>query len=116
MGSKYSFTFEELKMMIDRSTAMRAFGEEQRKSIIEQSGNPESEKAQALYSALIKEQEEYKLIRKDYITYTSRAMANFENEVESIKVHEMREARERAENAASKTEKEAAQNILQNLK
>jgi hypothetical protein len=102
-------------MLINKSTAMRAFTPEQMKSIVEQARDPDSEKAQIVYSALVNEQNEYKLIRREYIDYTGKVMANFENEVQGIKVHEMREARERAEKAVSQKEQETAKNILNNL-
>ena len=111
----YSFTFQELVMMIYKSSAMRAFSSDQIKNIISQIQDPDSEKAQIVYAAMIEEQNQYKIIRQEYIGYTGKVMANFENEVQGIKVHEMREARERAEKAVAEKEKETVQNILNNL-
>jgi len=115
MPTNYSFTFQELVMLIYKSSAMHAFSAEQIKNIMAQIRDPDSEKAQIVYSALVEEQNEYKIIRKEYIGYTGKVMANFENEVQGIKVHEMREARERAEKAVAEKEKETVQNILNNL-
>ena len=116
MPAEYQFTFEELVRMAMKSAAMRSFQSEELHVILEQSRNPQSEKAQALYAALDKEQKEYKNIRTEYISTTNKIMLNFHNDVTGIKNSELHKERERAEERASKKEKEIAKTILQNIK
>ncbi|MBP7058543.1 hypothetical protein KBB06_04365 [Candidatus Gracilibacteria bacterium] len=115
MLSKAKFTLEELITLIRKSRAMQSFTEEEKRLIIEQSRDPESDRAQQLYKALIQEQQNYQMIEKDYIKNTNGIMANFENEVMDMKAKAMRTEREKAESSVEKKEKEAAQNILKSL-
>ncbi len=116
MPAKYQFRFEELVRMVIKSAAMRSFNSNELHLILEQSRNPQSEKAQALYAALDREQKEYKNIRSEYISTTNRIMLNLNNDVTGIKNSELHKERERAEEQASKKEAEIAKTILQNIK
>ena len=112
----YQFKFEELIGMALKSAAMRSLENDELHSILEQSSNPASEKAQLLYAALINEQTEYERIRKDYIRTTDKIMIDLNNEVTGIKNSELHKEREKAEERAAKKEEEIAKDILQSLK
>jgi hypothetical protein len=116
MPAQYQFTFEELVRMVMKSAAMRSFKGEELRLILEQSRNPQSQKAQALFAALDREQKEYKNIRSEYINTTGKIMQNFNNDVTGIKNAELHKVREKAEEQAAQKEEEIAKSILQNIK
>ena len=101
--------------MMNRSSAMRLFSKEQKKAIVGQIDDVESDKAQQLYGVLLQEQQRYGEIEAEYLKNTSKIMLDFENDVTGMKIQAMRAERETAEAKVAAKEDEAAQNILKSL-
>jgi len=111
----YLFTTQELLDLISKSSAMRSLSAEQITLIQNQIQDPNSEKAQQLYAALLKENQEYRRIDKEFIQNTNNVMTGFENEVRAIKINALHQERQASEAKAQQAQEEAADDILKKL-
>lgn len=115
MAALYLFTIEELLDLISKSAAMKSLAEAKRQVILQEIQNPHSDKAQKLYQALVKEQQSYKTIEKNYLTETAQLMNVFQNDITAIKTHHLHQKLQESEQQASQAEQASAEDILKSL-